>query len=89
MTLPNPILRLASALLLLVAFAGCSDLGAPVAPRIVLSESAVAFGSTVVGGSVVRTLSVSNTGTGELRGEATIASCDGFAITAGGGAFNV
>ncbi|MEY4071556.1 MAG: Abnormal spindle-like microcephaly-assocd, ASPM-SPD-2-Hydin, partial [Candidatus Eisenbacteria bacterium] len=33
--------------------------------------------------------SVSNTGTGELRGEATIASCDGFAITAGGGAFNV
>lgn len=89
MTLPTPITRLASALLLLVVFAGCSDLGAPVAPRIVLSESALAFGATVVGGSVVRTLSVSNTGTGGLRGDAALASCDGFAITAGGGAFDV
>jgi Abnormal spindle-like microcephaly-assoc'd, ASPM-SPD-2-Hydin len=83
-----PVVRGVLPALLLALIVGCSDLGSPVAPRGVLSTPALEFGSVVVGGSVTRTLTVSNTGTGPLNGDASLA-CEGFAITQGGGAFTV
>jgi hypothetical protein len=81
-------------LLLLVAGfvgpVGCSDLGNPIKPepRPELSASAVDFGTVAVSGNAVRTISVSNSGSAPLAGNATVA-CAGYQLVAGGGPFSL
>lgn len=92
MTLRTSSLRTVSLLSLLALFvvAGCSDLGAPLIlrPQLVLSETAVGFGTLSVADSVTRVVTLGNSGNADLHGNASV-SCDGFSIVSGGGAFTV
>ena len=69
---------------------GCSDLGAPLrlAPEAELSAASLDFGTVAVGGEATRQISVSNSGTADFAGTASVA-CAGFTLEAGAGAFTV
>jgi hypothetical protein len=72
----------------LFALAGCSDLGRVVkpVPQSQLSATALDFGTVAVSQSVTRSLTVTNSGTGTLTGEASL-SCAGYSLQSGGGPF--
>ena len=92
MTLRTPSLRSAALFLLLGLFvtAGCSDLGAPLVlrPNLELSDSVLDFGTSAITDSVTRSVTLRNTGNGDLHGDASVA-CDGYALVSGGGAYTV
>jgi hypothetical protein len=75
---------------LILALAGCSDLGAPLqlAPRIELSATSLDFGTVAVSASATRSVVVGNSGNAPLNGNAEVA-CAGYSIDSGGGAFTV
>lgn len=70
----------------LLAFAGCSDLGAPFQPRpqIQLSATSLDFGTVVVSRSTTRSVTITNAGTGTLTGTARL-TCSDYSIQSGGG----
>lgn len=75
---------------LLLALAGCSDLGAPLklVPQLELSATSLDFGTVAVNASVTRSVVVGNSGNAALNGIAAVA-CAGYSIDSGGGAFTV
>jgi hypothetical protein len=79
-----------SLVLALVLAAGCSDLGTRIElrPQSELSALALDFGTVAIGQTADRTLTVRNTGTATLSGQAAIDG-DGYEITTGGGSFSV
>ncbi len=86
-------LRLGFALFLTIGAivaVGCSDLGEPLrlAPQAGVSASALDFGTVGVGGSATRSLTVTNAGTADFAGTASV-SCAGFSLEAGAGPFTV
>lgn len=82
--------QLAMALATLLASAGCSDLGRPLrpAPEPLLSVVSLDFGTLALADSTMRDVTVSNTGTGPLAGNASV-SCPEYRIESGGGPFVV
>lgn len=78
------------ALVALLAVAGCSDLGAPLRllPHPEVSVTALDFGTVALSDTASRSVSVGNSGTADLHGNAAV-SCPAFVIESGGGAFTV
>ena len=67
---------------------GCSDLGSPQAPVGRLSTTVLDFGTITTGDTAERTVTISNSGTAPLSGEA-IVGCVPYSLVSGGGAFTV
>ena len=69
---------------------GCSDLGAPLrlAPAPSVSVTALDFGTVAVGGSATRSVVVTNAGTADFAGLASV-GCAPYTVESGGGAFTV
>src|SRR5262245_34123696 len=74
----------------LLCFAGCSDLGEPLklGPHAEVSATTLDFGTVAVGGMATRSVIVSNTGDGDLRGDA-LEDSRAYTIEGGGGEFFV
>ena len=74
----------------IMGFAGCSDLGEPLklGPHAEVSATALDFGTVAVGAMAARSVIVSNTGDGDLRGFAAEDS-PAYTIEGGGGEFSV
>ena len=73
-----------------MAIIGCSDMGNPIRPKAeaLLSSAALDFGVVAVTGVSTRTLTVRNSGTATLSGNAAV-SCNGYQLIEGGGAFSI
>ena len=78
------------ALVAILGLAGCSDLGEPIhlVPHAELSATSLDFGTVAVSATATRSVTVRNSGTGDLHGVAGV-SCPGYTIQSGGGAFTV
>jgi len=78
------------ALAAMMGFAGCSDLGEPIklTPRAELSATSLDFGTVAVSTTATRSVTVSNSGSGDLAGFASV-RCPVYSIQSGGGAFTV
>lgn len=86
--MPISLRLLPSGVLFALTLAGCSDLGRPVRllPHAEVSSASLDFGSVALSDSVSLTVTVRNSGSADLTGNASV-SCAGFRLASGGGPF--
>jgi len=88
---PNPFRLLALAAVAAATLAGCSDMGTPLKlqAQAELSPTSIDFGTVAVSGSATRSVTVGNSGTADLTGNATLVACTEYQLVSGGGPFTI